>query len=68
MEEWNSKAGIVEKWNNGRMGKSHGNESIHNVMNCSKTCHSREGGNPGKHWIPGQARNDNKEKTYCRCV
>ena len=38
--------------------------TIHNVINLSKTCHSRKGGNPGKHWIPGQARNDNKEKTY----
>ena len=26
--------------------------------------HSRESGNPGKHWIPGQARNDKLSKTY----
>jgi len=29
-----------------------------NAMNCSSARHSREGGNPGKHWIPGQAPNN----------
>jgi len=32
--------------------------SMHSDMNCSKDRHSRESGNPEKHWIPGQARND----------
>ncbi len=27
-------------------------------------CHSRKSGNPGKHWIPGQARNDKLNRTY----
>src|SRR5512134_2432426 len=26
-------------------------------------CHSRESGNPGRHWIPGQARNDRKGRS-----
>ncbi len=40
-------------------------QSIQSVINL-KARHSRESesGNPGKHWIPGQARNDKKEKTY----
>jgi hypothetical protein len=31
---------------------------MHSVNNHNRTRHSRESGNPGKHWIPGQARND----------
>jgi len=29
-----------------------------------KARHSRASGNPGKHWIPGQARNDEVHKNY----
>jgi hypothetical protein len=38
--------------------------SIHNVINPSKCRHSRESGNPGRNWIPGQARNDKPDKIY----
>ena len=38
--------------------------SIHSVINRNTMRHSRKSGNPGKHWIPGQARNDNLHKTY----
>jgi hypothetical protein len=31
---------------------------IPNDMNPCKNRHSRESGNPGENWIPGQARND----------
>jgi len=37
---------------------------IHSVINHNRVCHSRESGNPGKYWIPGQARNDKPYKTY----
>jgi cytochrome c biogenesis protein CcmG/thiol:disulfide interchange protein DsbE len=37
---------------------------IHNVINDNKARHSRESGNPERHWIPGQARNDKLNKTY----
>ena len=45
---------------------------IHSDINRIKGCHSRESGNPEKHWIPpyqvrgrlGQARNDKLHKTY----
>ena len=39
-------------------------EFIHGDINHSKRCHSCESRNPGKHWIPGQARNDEVHKTY----
>ena len=35
------------------------------TINRSNGRHSREGGNPEKNWIPGQARND---KLYNSCV
>jgi hypothetical protein len=34
------------------------------MMECKETRHSRESGNPEKHWIPGQARNDNQAKIH----
>jgi hypothetical protein len=37
---------------------------IHSVINHNRGRHSRESGNPGKHWIPGQARNDKPAKIY----
>jgi hypothetical protein len=37
---------------------------IHSVINRIMIRHSCESRNPGKHWIPGQARNDKKGKTY----
>jgi len=45
---------------------------IHNDINHGKQRHSRESGNPGKHWIPpyqvrgrlSQARNDKPHRTY----
>jgi len=37
---------------------------IHNDINDRKGRHSHESGNPGKDWIPGQARNDKLERTY----
>ena len=37
---------------------------IHSVINPNKACHSCESRNPGKHWIPGQARNDKLSKTF----
>ena len=37
---------------------------IHNDINDRKGRHSRESGNPGKDWIPSQARNDKLERTY----
>ena len=37
---------------------------IHSVINRNNVRHSRESGNPEKHWIPGQARNDKLHKTY----
>jgi len=40
------------------------NRFIHNDINDRKGRHSRESGNPGKDWIPGQARNDKLERTY----
>ena len=44
--------------------------AIHSVINHNRGRHSREGGNPGKHWIPpyqvrgrlSQARNDKPAK------
>jgi hypothetical protein len=39
-------------------------QGIHNVINHNIARHSRESGNPGKHWIPGQARNDKPVKIY----
>jgi hypothetical protein len=33
-------------------------------MNLSKSRHSRESENPGKNWIPGQARNDKPDNIY----
>jgi hypothetical protein len=38
--------------------------NIHSVINRIMIRHSCESRNPGKHWIPGQARNDKKKKTY----
>ena len=38
--------------------------SIRNDINHGKGRHSCESRNPGKHWIPGQARNDKPHKTY----
>ena len=37
---------------------------IHSDINRRKGRHSRESGNPEKHWIPGQARNDKLYKSY----
>ena len=37
---------------------------IHSDINRIKGRHSRESGNPEKHWIPGQARNDKLHNTY----
>jgi hypothetical protein len=37
---------------------------MYSVINHKRTRHSRESGNPGKHWIPGQARNDKPAKIY----
>jgi hypothetical protein len=37
---------------------------MHSVINHNRARHSRESGNPGKHWIPGQARNDKPAKIY----
>jgi hypothetical protein len=37
---------------------------IRGDIDCGKGRHSRESGNPGKDWIPGQARNDKSDKTY----
>jgi len=37
---------------------------IHSVINPSRGRHSRESGNPGEHWIPGQARNDKLHRIY----
>jgi hypothetical protein len=31
---------------------------IYDDINHNKARHSRESGNPGRHWIPGQTRND----------
>jgi hypothetical protein len=38
--------------------------SIYSVINHINVRHSRESGDPGQHWIPGQARNDKLHKTY----
>ena len=38
--------------------------SIRNDINHGKGRHSCESRNPGKHWIPGQARNDKPVKIY----
>jgi hypothetical protein len=35
---------------------------MHSDFNPRKSRHSRESGNPGKNWIPGQARNDKPDK------
>jgi hypothetical protein len=37
---------------------------IYSVINHNKARHSCECRNPGKHWIPGQARNDKPVKIY----
>ena len=37
---------------------------IHSDINGRNKRHSRESGNPEKHWIPGQARNDKLHKIY----
>jgi hypothetical protein len=37
---------------------------IYSVISHNNGCHSRESGNPDKHWIPAQARNDKLHKTY----
>ena len=37
---------------------------IHTDINDRKGRHSWESGNPGKDWIPSQARNDKLERTY----
>ena len=39
-------------------------KSIYSFINHNRERHSRESGNPEKHWIPGQARNDKVHKTY----
>ncbi len=41
-----------------------GLDRIYSVINRINVRHSRESGNPGQHWIPGQARNDKLNKTY----
>jgi len=33
-------------------------------INRTKVRHSRESGNPGKDWIPGQSRNDKRDMTH----
>ena len=38
--------------------------AIHGDINHFTLCHSRECGNPGRSWIPGQARNDKQERNY----
>ncbi len=40
-----------------------GIKNIYSDLNHSKGRHSCESRNPGKHWIPGQARNDKLHKT-----
>jgi hypothetical protein len=35
--------------------------AMHSDINPGKSRHSRESGNPGKNWIPGQARNDKRD-------
>jgi UDP-N-acetylglucosamine 2-epimerase (non-hydrolysing) len=40
------------------------NDYIHSDINHRKERHSRKSGNPERHWIPGQARNDELYKTY----
>jgi hypothetical protein len=37
---------------------------MHRIINLRKFRHSRESGNPGKNWIPGQAPNDKPAKIY----
>jgi len=37
--------------------------SINRDINSGRECHSCESRNPGKYWIPGQARNDNPRRT-----
>ncbi len=37
---------------------------VHSGLNLSTGSHSREGRNPGKHWVPGQARNDRPYRNY----
>jgi hypothetical protein len=37
---------------------------IHDDINRNRARHSRESGNPERHWIPGQARNDKRQKIY----
>ena len=37
---------------------------IHSVINHNTARHSRESGNPERHWIADQARNDRLYKTY----
>jgi hypothetical protein len=38
-------------------------------INPGKRGHSRESGNLGKNWIPGQARNDKRAKIHVvRCI
>ena len=37
---------------------------IHSDINHVKSRHSWESRNPGKNWIPGQARNDKPLRTY----
>ena len=39
-------------------------KSIHSDIHDSKGRHSCECRNPGKHWIPDQARNDKLDWTY----
>jgi len=46
------------------VGVNQKNAAIHSVISLILIRHSCESRNPGKHWIPGQARNDKKEKTY----
>jgi hypothetical protein len=37
---------------------------MYSDINPDKGRHSRESGNPERHWIPGQARNDRLRRTY----
>ena len=37
---------------------------MYSDISCNKGRHSCESRNPGKHWIPGQARNDKLHETY----
>jgi len=65
---------MMEYWKNGKVLNARlqlwedGNEGeeprIHSDINHARARHSRESGNPEKHWIPDQVRNDKPIKTH----